>query len=44
MKVHVWTIDEPVEMRRLLGMGADGLMTDRPLVMREVFEQAGLWR
>jgi glycerophosphoryl diester phosphodiesterase len=44
IKVHVWTIDEPKEMRRLLDLGVDGIMTDRPLVLREVFEERGLWR
>ena len=44
IKVHVWTIDDPNEMRRLLDLGVDGIMTDRPLVLRTVFEERGLWR
>jgi glycerophosphoryl diester phosphodiesterase len=28
--VHVWTVDEEADMRRLLGWGVDAIMTDRP--------------
>lgn len=41
--VHVWTIDDADEMRRLLDVGVDGIMTDRPAVLREVFEERGVW-
>ena len=44
IKVHVWTIDEPAEMHRLLDLGVDGIMTDKPQVLRGVFEQRGAWR
>jgi len=34
--VHVWTINEPDEMRGLLGLGVDGIVTDRPDRMAEL--------
>lgn len=43
IQVHVWTIDEPAEMRHLLALGVDGLMTDRPDVLAEVMRENESW-
>jgi glycerophosphoryl diester phosphodiesterase len=42
--VHVWTGDDPAEMRELLDRGVDGLMTDRTDILRDVLVQRGQWR
>lgn len=34
--VHVWTVDEADDMRELLALGVDGLVTDRPDLLKRV--------
>ena len=36
LRVDVWTIDDEPAMRRLLSLGVDGIMTDRPDVLARV--------
>jgi glycerophosphoryl diester phosphodiesterase len=41
VQIHVWTINEPDEMTRLLELGVDGLVTDFPARMVELLAQRG---
>jgi len=42
--VYAWTIDAREEMELLLDLGVDGIVSDRPDVLRELLVARGQWR
>jgi glycerophosphoryl diester phosphodiesterase len=43
LHVHYWTIDDPNQMHELLDRGADGIMTDKPTILRDVLVGRERW-
>ncbi|MEU0055386.1 glycerophosphodiester phosphodiesterase [Streptomyces sp. NPDC006334] len=43
LHVHVWTVNEPDRMHRLLDLGVDGIMTDHIDTLRQVMQERGVW-
>jgi glycerophosphoryl diester phosphodiesterase len=43
IEVHAWTVNRAAEMRALLDLGVDGLITDRPDVLRDVLRTRLSW-
>ena len=43
LAVHAWTIDDEATMAGLLEAGVDGIMTDRPTLLKEVLVRRGQW-
>lgn len=43
LQVHVWTVNDRAEMERLLDIGVDGVITDRPDVLKELLIERGEW-
>ena len=41
--VHVWTIDDKDQMFELIEFGVDGLMTDKPSILKEAMVEKGLF-
>ncbi len=43
LAVHVWTVNDREQMERLLDWGVDGIVTDRPSLLKEVLIERGQW-
>jgi glycerophosphoryl diester phosphodiesterase len=43
LQVHVWTVDTEKDTTEMLDLGVDGIMTDRPAMLRELLEKRGQW-
>jgi glycerophosphoryl diester phosphodiesterase len=43
IQVHIWTIDDEATMGELLDLGVDGIMTDRPTLLKEVLTRRNQW-
>jgi glycerophosphoryl diester phosphodiesterase len=43
LPVHVWTVNAPADMHRLLDAGVGGLVTDRADLLRDVLAARGQW-
>lgn len=41
-RVNVWTVNEAAEMKRLIDLGVDGIITDRPDLLRQILHERGL--
>jgi glycerophosphoryl diester phosphodiesterase len=42
-KIHVWTVDSQDQMQSLINLGVDGIMTDRPSLLKDTLIKNNLW-
>ena len=40
-QLHTWTVNEKPDMHRLLDLGVDGIVSDRPDLLNEVLGERG---
>ena len=38
-QIHLWTVNDRQEMEKFLDLGADGIITDRPDILKDVMEE-----
>ena len=38
LSCHVWTVDRPADMARVVELGVDGVITNRPEVLRTLLD------
>jgi glycerophosphoryl diester phosphodiesterase len=43
LQVHVWTLNRRADMERALDLGADGIMTDETVMLRNLLIERGVW-
>ncbi|WP_022729710.1 glycerophosphodiester phosphodiesterase [Fodinicurvata sediminis] len=43
VQIHVWTVNERDEMEALLDLGVDGIMTDRPSLLKQLLISRNQW-
>ena len=43
IQTHVWTVNDEVDMARVLALGVEGIMTDRAGILKKVLKVKGLW-
>ena len=42
-KIHVWTINDEAKMIDLIDIEVDGIMTDRPKILKKILKSKSLW-
>ncbi|WP_337924991.1 glycerophosphodiester phosphodiesterase [Arthrobacter jiangjiafuii] len=43
LQIHVWTVNDPADMERLLDLGVDGLVSDRSDLLAGILSSRGAW-
>ena len=39
LKIHVWTINDAHTMQKLINLGVDGIITDRPKLLKDILSK-----